>query len=225
MKASPVDVVVMGGTFDPVHLGHTGLARQAADKLGVGEIRLIPSLLPPHRDVPGATALQRLDMLNLAVAGQSGFNVDGCELERGGVSYSIDTLRSLRQEFPAPSRIYFLMGYDAYQKLPEWKMWQDLLDYVHIVILQRAVSEYNLTSPMQLLEARCKVAGISQLQKRHAGRIAYLPVEAVDISATRIRELLKSGSRPTDLMEDKVIEYIFNENLYGVENWKGNLSS
>jgi len=117
-----------------------------------------------------------------------------------------------------------LMGYDAYQKLPEWKLWQDLLDYVHIVILQRAVSEYNLTRPLQLLEARCKVAGASQLQKRHAGGIAYLPVEAVDISATRIRELLKSGARPTDLMEDKVIEYIFDENLYGVENWKGSPS-
>lgn len=220
MKSSPRDILVMGGTFDPVHFGHTGLARQAADKLGVAEIRLIPSLLPPHRDQPGATALQRLEMLNLAVAGRSKFKIDGCELERGGVSYSIDTLRRLRQEFPAPSRIYFLMGYDAYQKLPEWKLWQDLLDYVHIVILERAVNEYNLTSSMQHLEARCKVAGISQLQKWHAGRIAYLSVGAVDISATRIRELLKSGTRPTDLMEDKVIGYIFNENLYGVENWK-----
>jgi len=215
----------MGGTFDPVHFGHIGLARQAADKLGVAEIRLVPSLLPPHRDQPGASALQRVEMLKLAIAGQPGFRVDDCEIERGGVSYSVDTLRRLRQERPEPSRIYFLMGYDAYQKLPEWKRWQDLLDYVHIVILQRRVNEYNLSNPLQQLEARCKVAEVGALQKWYAGRVAYLSLQAIDISATRIRDLLKAGVRPADLMEDKVIRYIFNEGLYGVENWKGSPSS
>jgi len=225
MKPSSGDILVMGGTFDPVHFGHIGLARQAADKLGVAEIRLIPSLLPPHRDQPGASALQRVEMLKLAIAGQPGFRVDDCEIERGGVSYSVDTLRRLRQERPEPSRIYFLMGYDAYQKLPEWKRWQDLLDYVHIVILQRRVNEYNLSNPLQQLEARCKVAEVGALQKWYAGRVAYLSLQAIDISATRIRDLLKAGVRPADLMEDKVIRYIFNEGLYGVENWKGSPSS
>ncbi len=225
MKPSSGDILVMGGTFDPVHFGHIGLARQAADKLGVAEIRLVPSLLPPHRDQPGASALQRVEMLKLAIAGQPGFRVDDCEIERGGVSYSVDTLRRLRQERPEPSRIYFLMGYDAYQKLPEWKRWQDLLDYVHIVILQRRVNEYNLSNPLQQLEARCKVAEVGALQKWYAGRVAYLSLQAIDISATRIRDLLKAGVRPADLMEDKVIRYIFNEGLYGVENWKGSPSS
>jgi len=111
------------------------------------------------------------------------------------------------------------------QKLPEWKRWQDLLDYVHIVILQRRVNEYNLSNPLQQLEARCKVAEVGALQKWYAGRVAYLSLQAIDISATRIRDLLKAGVRPADLMEDKVIRYIFNEGLYGVENWKGSPSS
>jgi len=209
-------VLVMGGTFDPVHFGHTRLAQQAADKLDVEEIRLIPSLTPPHRAQPCATAQQRLEMLNLAVAGKPTFKVDHCEIQRGGISFSIDTLRTLRGQLPGTGRIYFLMGYDAYQKLPEWKRWQGLLDYVHIVILARTVNAYNLSAPMRDLEARCKVDDVETLQGWDYGRIAYLDIDAIEISASAIREILKSGDRPTGLMADEVIDYIFNESLYGV---------
>ena len=141
--------VFYGGTFDPVHHGHLAIARAAHVTLGV-PVALMPAADPPHRPPPGASAADRVAMLELALAGEPGLALDLRELARPGRSYSVDTLRALRDELGEAAPLALLVGADSFLGLPTWKAWEALLDLAHFVVAERAGSplEAALAPPL-----------------------------------------------------------------------------
>ncbi len=131
---------ILGGTFDPIHYGHLRSALEVKDVFGLTEVRLIPCANPPHREQPTVTAKMRLQMLELAIKNQPGLKIDTRELDRydqhQAPSYMVDTLKSLRQEFPTEPLLLFI-GSDAFKHLTGWHQWQQLFDYAHIVVMTR----------------------------------------------------------------------------------------
>ena len=127
---------ILGGTFDPVHIGHLRSALEVAEFMGLDELRLLPNARPPHRDTPQVAAQDRLAMVRCAVAGVERLSVDDRELSRDKPSYTIDTLESLRAELGASDQLFLLMGWDAFCGLPGWHRWEELLKHCHILVLQ-----------------------------------------------------------------------------------------
>jgi nicotinate-nucleotide adenylyltransferase len=201
---------LFGGTFDPVHYGHLRSALEVKELFKLSEVRLIPSSVPPHRAQPVATASQRLQMLELAIKNQPGLIIDTCELDRAGHSYMVDTLCSLRADFPGQPLLLFI-GCDAFNGLASWHRWPQLFDYAHIVIMTRP--GFATQAPDGFFQAR--LAGEkSQLEQSTAGKLFFQPVTQLDISATAIRQMIAEKRNPGFLLPDAVIEYIRRNQLY-----------
>jgi len=212
--ADKAPIGILGGTFDPVHHGHLRLARECLDSLGLAEVRLIPVHSPPHRAVPAATPAQRLRMLEIATQGAPGLVADGRELERGGHSYTIDTLEPLRRE-AGDRPLCLLMGMDAFRQINTWKRWTALLEYAHIVVVDRPGKEPRFDDrEVAGLFVEHAAPGPDTLHALPAGRILRLNAPLLDISATHIRELIAAGRSPRWLLPDAVIDYIQREKLY-----------
>lgn len=120
-----------------MHYGHLRPALEAQQALGLASVRLLPCRLPPHRARPGRDAGQRLDLLRLGAREVPGFRVDDRELHRSGPSYTVDTLRHLRQEQGSARPLVLLMGADSLAGLGRWHRWRELFDYAHVVVLDR----------------------------------------------------------------------------------------
>ena len=127
---------ILGGTFDPIHYGHLELARELCEALAFSAVRLVPAGDPPHRHVPVASANHRLAMVELAIAGNPGLEVDAREVLRQGPSYTIETLEELRAEDP-PRALALIVGADAFLGLPAWHRWRELFDLAHVVVVAR----------------------------------------------------------------------------------------
>lgn len=205
---------VFGGTFDPIHYGHLRSAFEMLQALRFDEVRLIPCGDPPHRGETYAEAVMRLEMVRVAIAGQTGFVVDDRELRRDGPSYSIDTLTELRAEFPERS-LGLILGMDAFLGLTSWHRWQDILDVAHIVVAHRPGWRAPDFGPLgELLAAH----GTHRVDDLHARRHGYIHVHAVtqlEISSTEIRELVAAGRDPRFLMPDSVRDVIAESGCYG----------
>ena len=127
---------ILGGTFDPVHWGHVELAREVRAALGLSAVRFVPAGDPPHRAAPVATAAHRLEMVELAIEGFEGLEVDAREIARSGRSYTVLTLEDLRAE--APERpLALIVGADAFAGLPTWHRWTELFALAHLVVVAR----------------------------------------------------------------------------------------
>ncbi|MDO9106656.1 MAG: nicotinate-nucleotide adenylyltransferase [Methylovulum sp.] len=204
---------ILGGTFDPVHYGHLRVALEVKDLFDLDELRLIPSATPPHRSQPAASAPMRSDMLTLAVTHQPGLRVDVRELARPGASYMVDTLQSLRQDFPDQPLLLFI-GTDAFNHLTRWHRWQNLFDYAHLVVMTRPGVSIQQNDDF----FNDKLAGDKQeLAQTIAGKLFFQPVTQLDISATAIRRMIAEKQNPGFLLPDAVIEYIKQNRLYGSE--------
>lgn len=202
---------IMGGTFDPVHYGHLRPAIDVANALGLDHVRLIPSAQPPHRDAPVANAKQRLTLLQLATKAAPELDVDDRELMRDGPSYTIDTLKSLRTDFPE-NPLYLLLGTDAFLGLYQWHQWQDILNYANIVVMQRP--QQQLAIPEQM-KTWFEAHHTDSTETTLAGNVLTVPVTQLAISATQIRGLLERSASPQFLLPDSVIQLIEMLGLYG----------
>lgn len=191
-------LAIFGGTFDPVHLGHLSVAWEAAELLDA-EVRLMPANVPPHRPAPTASAQARVALLRAALREQTRLSVDTRELDRSGPSYTVDTLRELRAEQNSRPLI-LLVGADAFAGLSSWHAWRELFELAHIGVLTRPGVDASL--PAELAEAvRDRLTqDLGALRDRPAGSVAELAVTPLEISATRIRELLASGRDPRYLL-------------------------
>ena len=207
-------VGILGGTFDPVHNGHLHLATTFLETLNMAELRFVPLNTPPHRTLPLASAEQRLEMLELAVENQAGLKVDDCEIRRGGISYSIDTLKHLRKilnETP----ICLLMGIENFNTLNHWHQWQSLLDYAHIVIANRPGSDTKLTDEeMNNFMDESITHSVELLHQQPAGLIMQMGVPMLDISSTQIRNNFQTNLKSDSLLPNKVLDFIQTHHLY-----------
>jgi len=203
---------ILGGTFDPVHFGHLRTALELYQDLGLTQMRLIPCREPPHRGRPRATAAQRLAMLTGAVAGQPGLMVDDRELRRDGPSYSVLTLRSLREEF-AEVPLCMVVGKDAFAELDKWWRWRELLELAHIVVVDRPTARIAVSAEVAGVWAE-RSAAPEALAARPAGLIHTRHVTPLEISATRIRSMIAEGGSPRYLLPDAVLRIIEEQSLY-----------
>lgn len=204
---------VLGGTFDPIHIGHLRGALEVAETLALDELRLIPSARPPHRDTPRASARQRLEMVALATHAVAPLRADDRELRRERPSYTIDTLESLRAELAADDRLFLLLGWDAFCGLPGWHRWEELLDHCHIVVLQRPDADSEPPETLRDLLAGRSVGEPGALTQA-VGQIVFVWQTPLAVSATQIRKTLGAGRSVRFLVPDAVLEYIEAHDLY-----------
>lgn len=196
-------VGVFGGTFDPIHHGHLRTAFELLEGLELEEIRFIPAARPPHRDAPTADAELRLAMVRAATEGQAGFVVDDRELRRAGPSYTVLTLAELRAELGARP-ICLVVGMDAFVGLPSWHRWQELLELAHLVVAHRPGWNPPQSGEVgELLQAR-RVGSVAELHGSSRGRILVQPVTQLEISSTRLRDIVASGRDPRYLVPEPV---------------------
>jgi len=209
---------IVGGTFDPIHYGHLRMALEVAHRLELNEIRFIPSANPPHRGVPEATDQQRLEMVRLAIEGDSRFILDDREYQREGDSYMVDTLESLRADMGAEQSLLLIMGSDAFLGLTGWYRWQRLLELAHIAVVVRPGSAFKQTiaedSELQKLYDSHHSTDLNTLQEMSHGALYILETTALEISASNIRHMVATGESPRFLLPETVLSFIDEHNLY-----------
>jgi len=191
-------LAIFGGTFDPIHIGHLSVAWEAAELLDA-EVRLMPASVPPHRLPPTASAEQRVAMLRAALRGQSRLTLDTRELDRSGPSYTIDTLHELRKEF-GDRPLVLLLGADAFAGLRSWHRWRELFDVTHIGVINRPGVDTCIPVELERAVAPRRTEDLAVIQRQPAGRMIELAVTPLEVSATRIRELLAAGRDPRYLL-------------------------
>jgi nicotinate-nucleotide adenylyltransferase len=204
---------IFGGTFDPVHYGHLRSAFEMLQALRFSEVRFIPCGDPPHRGVTFASAEDRFDLVRLAIEGQSGFVADDRELRRDGPSYTVDTLASLREEFPDRS-LGLIVGMDAFLGLPGWHRWEEILDIAHIVIAHRPGWKAPDIGVLGDLIAEHGTHRVDDLHGALQGRIHIHAVTQLEIASTEIRDLIAAGRDPRFLVPDQVRDAILDRKIY-----------
>jgi len=210
-------VGILGGTFDPVHIGHLRGALEVAEFMDLDELRLLPNARPPHRDTPQVTANDRLAMVRQAVEGAERLSVDARELSRDKPSYTIDTLESIRAELAPNDALFLLLGWDAFCGLPGWHRWEELLQHCHILVLQRPDADVEPPDALRnLLAARSQ--NDPTALPGPAGHISFVWQTPLAVSATQIRQLLASGKSVRFLVPDAVLAYIEAHDLYRAPN-------
>lgn len=202
---------LLGGTFDPIHYGHLRPARTAMQALGLDCVRVIPAFQPPHRALPIASPAHRLQMARLACAEFPGFVPDDCELRRGGPSYTVDTLTSLRAEYGNDASLCWLVGADAFAAMDSWRDAKHLFDLAHFIVLARPGGV--TLAPPDWLRARL-TADAAAIQTRPHGSVLALAVAPEDISASAIRARLARGESVTGLLPEAVSRYLHAHHLY-----------
>ena len=203
---------VLGGAFDPVHIGHLRGAIAVREHLGLERVDLLPAAQSPLKDTATVTAADRLAMLEAAVRGVPGLGVDARELARKGPSYTVDTLIELRREVGQAMPLIWIVGTDILPALPKWSRWQQLLELAHLVILERPGSDSPPLAVTQWLDQH----RIDQnaLLTSAAGGVMTLDQPVLDIASSDIRTLLAAGRDPRFLLPDVVMEYITQHKLF-----------
>lgn len=207
---------VLGGTFDPVHRGHTQLAHDAVSALALDELRCVPAGNPPHRGAPLASAEERLAMVGLAFADLPGYVIDDAEIRQAGPSWTILTLERLRAALPEASLV-LIVGADAFLGLPSWHRWQDLIRYAHLAVANRPGSNLDvaaLPEPLQALLRAHSAEDASELRQSRAGRIVSFTMTPCAVSATQIRAAVRQGHPIASLVSAPVENYIRQHHLY-----------
>ncbi len=217
----PLDAVrgrrlgVLGGTFDPIHVGHLDAAEAAHRALGLTEVLFVPSHGPPHRPAdPHAAAAHRFAMVALAINDCPAYRVSDIELQRGGSSYTADTLRSLHAAGWDPSQIFFILGADAFAEIATWYAFPAVLDAAHFAVVARPGTA--------LAQAAARTPGLSERIRQGAPSpdwgpgtgIVLVEARTRDVSSTAIRTHLAAGQPLDHLVPSSVARHIAAHHLY-----------
>ncbi len=214
----PARIAMLGGTFDPVHLGHMRSAVELREALGLDRVHLIPAKAPPLRGEPSVSPAERLTLLRLGIGDTPGLFADGRELGREGPSYSADTLASLREELGSEARLVMALGHDAFLRLAEWHEPQRLFELAHLVVVDRP--DYQAALPVALREliAGRESTDVESLMARPAGGLLRLRLPSrMAISATELRRRLAGGLSVRYLLPEAVEARITAHDLYRQE--------
>ena len=182
---------LLGGTFDPPHIGHLTMAEEAYERLNLDEVWFVPSAEPPHKDRARVSATDRLRMLKVAIDPIDYFRINTIELVRKGKSYTYDTITALKDMYPN-AEFYFIIGADMVEYLPHWYKIDQLINSVQFVGVKRP--DYKLDTPYPVI---------------------LLDTLSLDISSTMIRERLESNRSVRYLIPDQVLSLIKEKGLYG----------
>ena len=216
---------LFGGTFNPIHRGHLWAASEVKKSFNLDQVFLIPAALPPHK-TPGAVANadDRLKMIHLTIEGLSGITVSDVELNRPGPSYTIDTVYHFKKSFTGDSRIYLMMGLDAFLEINTWKSRADLLEQIAFIVMARPNEVYpDAHQGWKILQEYLKftlsadyefMAARGCFRSKGKPPIHIIDIDALDISSTKIRENIKKKKNIEHLVPAKVAEFIQSKGLY-----------
>lgn len=197
-------IAILGGTFDPVHIGHLRVALEASEALDA-PVRLMPAHVPPHRPAPVASAAQRVEMLRAALAEQDRLQLDTRELDRSEPSYTVDTLRQMRKEFGAKQSLILLLGADAFAGLTTWHEWRTLFNLAHIAVMTRPGHDTRLPAEQAMEIASRHARSVKDLHAMPCGKVFDLPVTPLEISASAVRAVMAAGRDPRWLVPDVLL--------------------
>ena len=185
---------LFGGTFDPIHIGHLILAQECWFKLELDTVIFIPTFIPPHKIVEDSIEVfDRLNMVRIALNGDKRFEISTYEIDKGDVSYTIDTVKYFVNKYGETNEFFFIAGADSAEDLPGWKDPEKILDYVKFVYVPRAGFK----------------AG-----SKYDDKIIKIKMPEVDISSRDIRKRIKSREPIDFLVPSSVVKYVRNKGLY-----------
>lgn len=209
---------LLGGTFNPIHLGHLRGVEDAREAFNLEKIYFIPAAVPPHKNERiEVSPAHRVEMVRLAIENNPAFSVSDIELSREGKSYSIETILYFRNHYPE-EELFFIVGMDSFLEVTTWKRYQDLFSLCHFVVLDRPGSK------------RCKLTDLTPHEFWATFRLGkdpsqwihgpsglsthFLDKPLMDISSSEIRERIQTGRSVRYMMQEKVEAYIFKNGLY-----------
>lgn len=214
MGAGPAtSVVIFGGTFDPVHFGHLRAAEEIREILAMDRFHLLPCGQPPHREAPLASPAQRVEMLRLAVGTSDGFTIDTREVDRPGPSFMADTLQSIRAAFP-DSPLALVVGQDAANSLHRWHRWRELPHLAHLVVMSRHGDTKAYAPEVESVLEKSRATDPKELLRNRDGKFFEIAIDSLAVSASGIRDMIRSGRSPRFLLPDPVLNYIHRNGLY-----------
>ncbi len=194
---------ILGGTFDPIHFGHLFLAEQSRETFDLSKVIFVPASIPPHKIGEVSLSVEeRFKMVELAIKTHPQFQVSKVEVTRVGPSYSIDTIRTLKSENPGQDS-FFILGFDSLLSLNTWKNYRQILDEAQIIAAMRPGFPQFVTD-----------RDWPDFLKPYRHRIHILKAPLIDISATWLRNELKTGRSIRYLVPDTIFEYINRTQLY-----------
>jgi nicotinate-nucleotide adenylyltransferase len=208
---------LLGGSFDPIHVGHVQLARDALRGLGLARVLFVPAGLAWQKG-PAADAAHRARMVELAIEDEPAFVLDRRELARPGPSFTVDTLQQVRAELGAARPLVLLIGADQLQRLDTWHRWEELIELAHLGVAERPGHAGELKPALAALRRR-HLGGCGDIALRPAGVLVPIAMKPVDCSSTRIRALLRGappqpGETVASLLAPAVLDYIRQHRLY-----------
>ena len=206
-------VGILGGTFDPIHCGHLDAAAAAQTALGLTEMLVMTSNVPPHRPAPLASSYHRFAMVSLAVAGRAGWKASDLELLDSARSFTSTTLQKLHGQGYAPAELYFIIGADAFAEITSWVDYPALLDYAHFAVVARP--GHRIAEAIQRVPALAgRMVRPPLDSSRRDPLIILLDAPTPDVSSTAIRERLVNGESIAGLVPDSVRQHIEQHELY-----------
>ena len=211
----------LGGTFNPIHYGHLAAAEEVRDRLNLDSVLFIPSYIPPHKqEEDGPSAVQRLEMVRLAVSGNDRFQPSDIEIKRGGRSYTIDTIENLRRVYPG-TELFFITGLDSFIEIQTWHRWKELLTLCNFVVISRHGYHFIDLHTMDFMKNfRGELVNLDRGDSSHAlvqtgAFTIYLEtIPLYEISSTDIRRRIKQRTSIKYLLPEPVETYIIKNKFY-----------
>ena len=184
---------ILGGTFNPPHIGHLILAEEAKDKFNLDKIFFIPVYLPPHKDIPLAKAEDRLEMVKLSIKDNKNFECLDIEIKRGGKSFTIDTLKELKKKYPH-AHLFLIIGSDLAKDFSNWKDYEEIIKIAKVLVARRSKE-------------------LTTFEDNKFGFL-FFDIIQVDVSSSLIRERIKKGLSIRYLVHPEVEKFIKKRKLY-----------
>jgi len=212
-----VYIGLFGGTFNPLHFGHLRAAEEICDRYRMKEVIFIPSANPPHKNAPDmASPIQRLKMVNLAITGNSRFSVSEVELHRRGKSYSLDTVRRMKKDYP-DDELAFIMGMDAFLELDTWYKYEQIVTECDFIVCTRPGPKRRgglQAIPESIRGEYKKKRGAREFVHSCGKKIMFADITEMGVSGTRIRRMVRDEVSIRYLTPRRVMEYIQENGLY-----------
>ena len=200
-----MNICLFGGSFDPVHNGHVAMVNYAFQKKQLHKIIIIPAFRSPLKEnAYSALPFQRFEMVKIAFQDIPNIEVSDFEIKKGGISYTIETIKHFKNELGNDANLYWLLGSDSVPSLPKWKNFSEIIELCRFIIIPRK------GFPPSLVE---DVKGFTPKQREFI-KNSFLDVPTVDISSTEIRKFFSQNKEPVNLIPPKVLDYIKAKNLY-----------
>jgi nicotinate-nucleotide adenylyltransferase len=208
---------ILGGTFNPIHNAHLRVAETTLDRLGLDRILFVPAATPPHKPLDGDISYEhRRKMVELAIADNPHFTVSDIEQQRGGTSYTIETLRELRHSSPV-DEFFFIIGSDSFQEISSWYSVADIFSTANIVVVERPeaiITDLTAPLPVAIRSEFCYIHPEMRLTHRSGFSVFYLPDTPLAISSSAVRQLVREGRSIRYLVPEGVSRYISEKGIF-----------